>query len=99
MRLSPPRWGHVPERRKTLLETSISTRDATAEELLSRLGDTENYPEEHLAPYQEFGIGANTYYFTPGGFLYRKDPGSDEVGGFFCGYLTDEVWHYRTNHG
>jgi hypothetical protein len=22
-----------------------------------------------LAPYEEFEIGANTYYFTPGGFL------------------------------
>ena len=40
-----------------------------------------------------------TYYFTPGGFLYRKDPGSEEVGGFFCGYLTDKVWHYRTDDG
>jgi hypothetical protein len=82
-----------------LLETSVSTRDATAQELLSRFSDTENYPDEHLAPYQEFRIGANTYYFTPGGFLYRKDPGSEEVGGFFCGYLTDEVWHYRTDDG
>ena len=81
-----------------MLETSVS-RDATAEELLSRLGDTENYPDEHLAPYQEFRIGPNTYYFTPGGFLYRNDPGSEEVGGFFCGYLTDEVWHYRTDSG
>ena len=81
-----------------MLETSVS-RDATAEELLSRLGDTENYPYEHLAPYKEFRIGTNTYYFTPGGFLYRKDQGSDEFGGFFCGYLTDEVWHYRTDSG
>jgi len=81
-----------------LLEASVS-RDAAAQELLSRFSDTENYPEESLAPYQEFRIGANTYYFTPGGFLYRKDPGSEEVGGFFCGYLTDEVWHYRTDDG
>ena len=81
-----------------MLETN-TPRDATGEELLSRLGDTENYPEEHLAPYQEFRFGANTYYFTPGGFLYRKDPGSDEVGGFFCGYLTDEVWRRRTANG
>jgi hypothetical protein len=35
----------------------------------------------------------------PGGFLYRKDPGAEEVGGFFCGYLTDEVWHHRTDDG
>ena len=56
------------------MQTSSVSRDAAAEELLSRLGDTENYPHEHLAPYKEFRIGANTYYFTPGGFLYRKDP-------------------------
>jgi hypothetical protein len=31
----------------------------------------------------------------PGGFLYRKDAGTEAVGGFFCGYLTDEAWHYR----
>lgn len=74
-------------------------QDSVAENILDRLADLENYPEEHLAPYQEFRIGANTYYFTPGGFLYRKDPGTDEVGGFFCGYLTDEVWHHRFDNG
>ena len=37
------------------------------------------------------------YYFTPGGFLYRREPANEEVGGLFCGYLTDEVWHYRTD--
>ena len=74
-------------------------QDTTAEHILDRLADVKNYPEEQLAPYKEFSIDANTYYFTPGGFLYRKDPGSEEVGGFFCGYLTDEVWHYRTNDG
>jgi hypothetical protein len=100
MRVSPPETrGHVPERRKTLSETIVITRDATAQALLSRLSDIENYPEEHLAPYQEFKIGANTYYFTPGGFLYRKDPRSEEVGGFFCGYPSDEVWHHRTDDG
>ncbi len=38
---------------------------------------------------------ATPNYFTPGGFLYRKDPGAEEVGGFFCGYLTDMAWYYR----
>ncbi len=71
--------------------------DHTAQNILERLSDLENYPEEALAPYEEFSVGGKTYYFTPGGFLYRKDPGSEEVGGFFCGYLTDEAWHYRTN--
>ena len=74
-------------------------QDHTAARILARLGDLENYPEEHLAPYEEFKIEANTYYFAPGGFLYRKDPRTEEVGGFFCGYLTDEVWHYRTADG
>jgi hypothetical protein len=51
-------------------------QDHAAARVLDRLGDLENYPEQHLAPYEEFEIGTNTYYFTPGGFLYRKDPGS-----------------------
>jgi len=72
-------------------------QDPTAEGVLERLGDLKNYPEKALAPYQEFEVSGNTYYFTPGGFLYRKDAGTEEVGGFFCGYLTDEAWRYRTN--
>jgi hypothetical protein len=40
-----------------------------------RLGDTENCPNEAITPYQEFSVDNKTYYFTPGGFLYRKDPG------------------------
>ena len=71
--------------------------DATAESILDRLGDLENYPHDALVPYKEFEMSTKTYYFTPGGFLYRKDPWTEEVCGFFCGYLTDEVWHYRTD--
>ena len=71
-------------------------RDYTAESILEHLGDLENYPKETLVTYEEFLDDDKIYYFTPGGFLYRKDPGTEEVGGFFCGYLTDEVWHYRT---
>ena len=56
-------------------------------------------PGREPGPYEEFTVGGKTYYFIPGGFLYRKDPGSDQVGGFFCGYLTDEVWHRRTDDG
>ena len=74
-------------------------QDPTAQRVLERLRDIENYPQEHLAPYEEFKVGSNVYYFTPGGFLYRREPGTEEVGGFFCGYLTDEVWHYRTDDG
>ncbi len=74
-------------------------RDTTAEEILKRLSDPGTHPDEALAPYQEFSVDGKIYYFTPGGFLYRKDAGAEEVGGFFCGYLTDEAWHYRTDDG
>jgi len=63
---------------------------------LGRLGNPENYPDWTLTPYEEFAVAGKTYYFTPGGFLYRKDQWTEELGGFFCGYLSDEVWHYRT---
>ncbi len=75
-------------------------QDVTEEQLLlDRLSDMKNYPDETLAPYEEFSLGGKVYYFTPGGFLYRKDPGTEVVGGYFCGYLTDEVWHYRIDNG
>jgi hypothetical protein len=71
-----------------------------AENILDRLSDLENQPLEALAPYEEFEANASVYYyFRPGGYLYRKDLGSEEVGGFFCGYLTDEVWYHRTDDG
>ena len=72
-------------------------QDATAEGILERMSNLEGYPNEALAAYEEFRVGANTYYFTPGGFLYRKDPGTEEVGGFFCGYLSAKVWHHRVS--
>ncbi len=75
-------------------------QDITEEQLLlARLSDMKNFPDETLAPYEEFSLGGKIYYFTPGGFLYRKDPGTEVLGGFFCGYLTDEVWHYRIDNG
>ena len=75
---------------------STTPQDPTAENLLERLSDLENCPEEALVPYEEFSADEKIYYFTPGGFLYRKDLWSEEVCGFFCGFVTDEVWHYRT---
>jgi len=30
---------------------------------------------ETLIPYEEVEMAEETYYFTPGGFLYRNDPG------------------------
>ena len=75
-------------------------QDITEEQLLlARLSDMKNYPDETLAPYEEFSLGGKVYYFTPGGFLYRKNPGTEVLGGYFCGYLTDEVWHYRIDNG
>ena len=75
------------------------TQDPTAQRILERLSEVKNYPEEALVPYEEFRVEGKTYYFTPGGFLYRKDPGTEEIGGYFCGYLTDEVWRHRHDGG
>ncbi len=53
--------------------------DEPTNDVLSCLGDLRNYPTESLAPYEEFVLGAKTYYFAPGGSLYRKDePELDE---------------------
>jgi hypothetical protein len=53
----------------------------------------EGNPDEVISPYQEFNVGGKLYYLTPGGFLYRGEPATEELGGFFCGYLTNEEWH------
>ena len=73
--------------------------DTTAQEILARLSDLENNPDETITPYLEFNAEGKLYHFTPSGFLYRRDSLTEEVGGFFCGYLTDEIWHYRTDEG
>jgi hypothetical protein len=74
--------------------------DATAKEILARLSDLKNNPDETIRPYLEVNVGGKLYYFTPGGFLYRREePGMKDLGGVFCGYLTDEVWRYRTGKG
>jgi len=91
--------GLLEKRRNGLTVETELLRDITAEDLLKRLSDLHNYPNDALAPYEEYKLDEKTYYFTPGGFLYRKDPGAEALGGFFCGYLTDEVWHYRSDDG
>ena len=50
---------------------------------------------EALTPYEEFRAGSKTYYFTPGGSLYRREPGMEEIGGVFCGHLTSSVRYRR----
>ena len=75
---------------------TVTLRYRTAEDILARFSDLESNPDETIFPYMEFNVEGKLYYFTPGGFLYRRDPGTEEVGGFFCGYLTDEIWRYRT---
>jgi len=76
-------------------------QDHTAQRVLERLSELKHGPqeEEALTPYEEFVVDRKTYYFTPGGFLYRREPGTEEVGGFFCGYLSREAWRYRTDIG
>jgi len=91
--------GPLERRRYGLTLGTELLRDITAEDLLKRLSDLQNHPHDALAPYEEYKLDEKTYYFTPGGFLYRKDPATGALGGFFCGYLTDEVWHYRVDDG
>jgi hypothetical protein len=77
----------------------VLVQDHIAEDFLEHVTDLEDYPYELLAPYEEFTLNARIYYFTPGGFLYRKDPGTERVGGVCCGYLTDRVWRYWSDDG
>jgi hypothetical protein len=79
-------------------------QDHTAQRILERFSELKHGPQEAaaaeaLTPYEEFEVDEKTYYFTPGGFLYRREPGTEEVGGFFCGYLSGEAWRYRTDIG
>lgn len=75
------------------------TRDATAENILEQFSSVTNHPDGALVPYRKFSIDDNTYFSTHGGFLYRKDLVTKELGVCFCGYLTDEVWNYRIDDG
>jgi hypothetical protein len=81
------------------LSVATKPRDTTAENILERLSGLTNHPNDIIVPYREFDEDGKLYYFTPGGFLYRREPGTEEIGSFFCGYLTDGVWHYRTDDG
>ena len=74
-------------------------QDRIAEDFSEHVTELEDYTYELLAPYEEFTLNARTYYLTPGGLLYRKDPDTERVGGVFCGYLTDRVWPYWSDDG
>ena len=77
------------------MDVVTKPQDTTAENILRRLSDLTNHPEEEIVPYREFNVEGKLYYFTPGGFLYRRELGTEEVGGYFCGYLSSEVWRRR----
>ena len=77
----------------------MASKDNTAEGILEYLGDPDNYPDEALTLYEEISVGANVYYFIRGGFLYRKEPETEKVGGSLGCYLTDGAGHYRTDDG
>ena len=82
------------------MDIATKPQDTTAENILEGLSDLENHPDEdNVVPYRVFNVEAKLYYFALGGFLYRREPGTEEVGGFFCGHLTDKVWRYRVDHG
>jgi hypothetical protein len=77
------------------MHVATNPQDTTAKNILKRLSDLENHPEEEIVPYQEFNVEGKLYYFTPGGFLYRREPGTEEMGSYFCGYLSSEVRRHR----
>ena len=70
-----------------------------AEDFSEHVTDLEDYPYELLVGGEEFTLNARSYYFTPGGLLYHKDPGTERVGGVFCGYLADRVSRYWSDDG
>jgi hypothetical protein len=55
------------------LDVATKPQDITAENILQRLSDLTNHLHEEIVPYREFNVDGKLYYFTPGGFLYRKD--------------------------
>jgi hypothetical protein len=69
-----------------LQDRMLQEEDRTAQTILERLSVLDK-----VVPYREFNVDGKLYYFTPGGFLYRRDPGTEVVGDFFCGYLSGEA--------
>ena len=81
------------------MDVATKPQDITAENILQRLSDLTNHPHEEIVPYREFNVDGKLYYFTPGRVPLPQGPGNGSLGGFCCGYLTDEVWHYRAYQG
>jgi hypothetical protein len=77
------------------MHVATNPQNNTAKNILKHLSDLENHPNEEIVPYQEFDVEGKLYYFTPGGFLYRREWGTEEVGSYFCGCLSSEVWRHR----
>ena len=76
-------------------------RHKTTENSLDLLRALKNYQYEALAPYEKFKVGAKTYYFSPGGSLYRTDPelNNEDVASVFSGYLSDELIYRGRYYG
>jgi len=62
------------------LDVGTKPQDITAENILQRLSALTNHPHEEIVPYREFNVDGKLYYFTPGGFLYRKDSAAGALG-------------------
>ena len=71
--------------------------DHTDESILDHLGDSNDCQQEALTSYEEFAVDGKIYCFTPDRFLHCKNPGTEEVGNFFSGHLTNETWHHRSS--
>jgi hypothetical protein len=84
-------------RKETKMMDKTMSQDHTRDAHLALLTRLENYLGKVLGPYEEFTLCGKTYYFSRGGFLFHKEPGSEEAEGYFCGYLDDEVWHCLRN--
>jgi hypothetical protein len=76
----------------------VMPHDITAEDVFEHLYEIKHYSGEvSVAPYWKFSMSGDTYYLTCSGFLYRKEPGTEGLGGFFCGTLVDGVFYPRTD--
>ena len=61
-------------------ERRIMPKDTTAESILDRLSDLENYPEETLVPYKEFEIGRKLTISPRAGSSTGRIPGPRRLG-------------------